>query len=57
MTDKGREDVMIYRDLGSTGEKVSLIGIGGWHLGLKHVTEKNRAADNGRVARARRHAF
>jgi aryl-alcohol dehydrogenase-like predicted oxidoreductase len=31
---------MIYRDLGSTGEKVSLIGIGGWHLGLKYVTEK-----------------
>jgi aryl-alcohol dehydrogenase-like predicted oxidoreductase len=31
---------MIYRDLGSTGEKVSLIGIGGWHLGLKYVSEK-----------------
>ncbi len=40
MTNKGQEDVMIYRDLGSTGEKVSLIGIGGWHLGLKSVTEK-----------------
>ena len=40
MTNKGQEDVMIYRDLGSTGEKVSLIGIGGWHLGLKYVTEK-----------------
>lgn len=34
------EDVMLYRDLGSTGEKVSLIGIGGWHLGLKSVEEK-----------------
>ena len=40
MTNKGQDDVMIYRDLGSTGEKVSLIGIGGWHLGLKYVTEK-----------------
>jgi aryl-alcohol dehydrogenase-like predicted oxidoreductase len=28
---------MIYRMLGSTGEKVSAIGVGGWHLGLKHV--------------------
>jgi aryl-alcohol dehydrogenase-like predicted oxidoreductase len=40
MTNKGKDDVMIYRELGSTGEKVSLIGIGGWHLGLKYVTEK-----------------
>ena len=40
MTNKGKEDVMIYRDLGSTGEKVSLIGLGGWHLALKYVTEK-----------------
>jgi aryl-alcohol dehydrogenase-like predicted oxidoreductase len=31
---------MIYRTLGSTGEKVSAIGVGGWHLGLKHVPEK-----------------
>src|SRR6267143_1850478 len=28
---------MIYRTLGSTGERVSAIGIGGWHLGLGHV--------------------
>jgi aryl-alcohol dehydrogenase-like predicted oxidoreductase len=30
---------MIYRTLGSTGEKVSAIGVGGWHLSLKHVDE------------------
>src|SRR5208282_5055152 len=31
---------MIYRTLGSTGEKMSAIGIGGWHLGLKRVDEQ-----------------
>src|SRR4051812_30844549 len=29
-----------YRVLGRTGEKVSPIGIGGWHLGLPKVEEK-----------------
>jgi aryl-alcohol dehydrogenase-like predicted oxidoreductase len=29
-----------YRILGRTGERVSAIGIGGWHLGLKAVSEK-----------------
>src|SRR5438874_9090104 len=44
---------MIYRTLGSTGEKVSAIGIGGWHLGLKTVDEQlafrivRTAIDNG----------
>ncbi|HEY6806181.1 MAG TPA: aldo/keto reductase [Pyrinomonadaceae bacterium] len=32
-------DEMIYREFGSTGIKVSAIGVGGWHLGLKYVTE------------------
>jgi aryl-alcohol dehydrogenase-like predicted oxidoreductase len=31
---------MPYRTLGRTGEKVSAIGIGGWHLGLPKVDEK-----------------
>ena len=30
---------MPYRVLGNTGEKVSAIGLGGWHLALKHVDE------------------
>jgi len=30
---------MIYRTLGHTGEKVSAIGVGGWHLGLGDVDE------------------
>jgi aryl-alcohol dehydrogenase-like predicted oxidoreductase len=31
---------LLYRTLGKTGEKVSAIGVGGWHLGLPHVDEK-----------------
>lgn len=40
MTNKGKDDVMIYRELGATGERVSAIGLGGWHLGLKTVEQK-----------------
>src|SRR5438552_2661359 len=31
---------MLYRALGATGEKVSAIGVGGWHLGLPKVDEE-----------------
>jgi aryl-alcohol dehydrogenase-like predicted oxidoreductase len=42
-----------YRVLGSTEERVSAIGLGGWHLGLPHVDEQlgirivRRAVDEG----------
>jgi aryl-alcohol dehydrogenase-like predicted oxidoreductase len=32
-------DERLYRRLGRTGERVSAIGIGGWHLALPHVDE------------------
>jgi aryl-alcohol dehydrogenase-like predicted oxidoreductase len=31
---------MPQRALGTTGERVSAIGLGGWHLGLQHVDEE-----------------
>jgi aryl-alcohol dehydrogenase-like predicted oxidoreductase len=34
------ESEMPYRTLGSTGERVSAIGLGGWHLALKSVDKK-----------------
>jgi predicted aldo/keto reductase-like oxidoreductase len=40
MTGKRSNSEMPYRALGRTGESVSAIGLGGWHVGLKHVSEK-----------------
>lgn len=31
---------MIYRTLGSTGERVSALGLGGWHIGFPKMTEQ-----------------
>ncbi len=40
MSESASNAEMIYRVLGNTGETVSAIGVGGWHLGLKHVDEQ-----------------
>ena len=40
MTENQSNAEMLYRELGSTGEMVSAIGLGGWHLSLKHVDEQ-----------------
>lgn len=34
-----RPEGLASRVLGRTGERVSAIGLGGWHLALKHVGE------------------
>jgi predicted aldo/keto reductase-like oxidoreductase len=53
MSDSSPQADIPYRTLGSTGERVSAIGLGGWHLGLKPVDEKlairivREAVDNG----------
>ncbi|MDQ6689442.1 MAG: aldo/keto reductase [Gemmatimonadota bacterium] len=40
MPEKAIDPITHYRALGKTGERVSPIGLGGWHLGLPHVDEQ-----------------
>src|SRR6266403_2699430 len=35
------DDRMIYRTLGRTGERVSVIGLGGWHIGQPSISEQD----------------
>jgi aryl-alcohol dehydrogenase-like predicted oxidoreductase len=39
MAESSSHHDMLYRRLGRTGQDVSAIGVGGWHLGLKKVDE------------------
>ena len=40
---QGKGDIP-YRQLGSTGEKVSIVGLGGWHLGHGRMKRKASAS-------------
>src|SRR5438552_10767668 len=36
---ESNDDGMIYRTLGRTGERVSIVGLGGWHIGQPSISE------------------
>jgi hypothetical protein len=40
MSQNARQSPIPTRVLGSTGERASVIGLGGWHLALSHVDER-----------------
>ena len=40
MAKRAEHPEMLYRTLGSTGERVSALGLGGWHIGFPKQTEK-----------------
>ena len=40
MPENAIDAITQYRSLGKTGERVSPIGLGGWHIGLPHVDEQ-----------------
>ena len=53
MSEQPESNSMPVRTLGRTGVKVSLVGLGGWHLGFKYIDEElsiriiRTAVDNG----------
>jgi hypothetical protein len=44
-----RDGDMIYRQLGRTGETVSLIGLGGYHLGIDNMQLLDQALEAART--------
>ncbi len=43
---------MIYRTLGRTGERVSLVGLGGWHIGRSLFPSRTQFGSSARPSTA-----